>query len=288
MGTVQSFTKERLEALENATVVDGAINGSGHLILTTKDGTDIDAGDALVAVPTATTSVHGVVELATSAETSALSDGNKAVTPASLEPTITGLNGRLDDDDTALASLDSRLDAAEASVAVGAGIVGEIRMWSAANAPNGWRLCEGGTLVRADFPVLFALIGTQYGVGDGSTTFNLPDMRGRVVVGYNSADADFSPRGKTGGEKTHTLTSAEMPAHTHTQNSHNHGFPNGASGALTDGSAGTGYGTPNGTFYGFKAQNTAGVVAVNQNTGGGGAHNNVQPYIAIKFIIRVA
>jgi microcystin-dependent protein len=69
---------------------------------------------------------------------------------------------------------------------------------------------------------LFAAIGTTYGAGDGSTTFNLPNLKGRVAVGRDAAQTEFDALGETGGAKTHTLTTAEMPSHTHVQNSHNH------------------------------------------------------------------
>lgn len=82
MATVQSLTKTRMEAIEDASIVDGEIDGSGHLILTTYGGTDIDAGYMLASVPDASTTVKGIVELATSAETITGTDAVRAVTPA--------------------------------------------------------------------------------------------------------------------------------------------------------------------------------------------------------------
>lgn len=111
MATVESLTKDRMLAIEAASVVDGEINGSGHLILTRFDGSTIDAGYALVAVPSASDSVAGVVELATSSETSALADTTRAVTPASLSTLISGINTSITNGDN---SLDARLDALEA------------------------------------------------------------------------------------------------------------------------------------------------------------------------------
>lgn len=107
MATVESLTKDRMLAIEAASVVDGEINGSGHLILTRFDGSTIDAGYALVAVPSASTTVSGVVELATSSETSALTDTTRAVTPASLSSLISGINSSISSGD---AALDTRLD----------------------------------------------------------------------------------------------------------------------------------------------------------------------------------
>lgn len=165
------------------------------------------------------------------------------------------------------------------------GITGEIRMWSAPTAPTGWALCDGGTLSRTTNASLFALIGTTYGAGDGSTTFNVPNLSGRVPVGRNASDSSFDALGKTGGAKQHALTEAEMPSHTHVQNAHSHGIQ--GNGALTDGAVGTLYQLPNGSFYGFRAAGTNAATATNQNTGGGQAHNNLQPYLVVHHIIKL-
>jgi len=99
---------------------------------------------------------------------------------------------------------------------------GSVTQFAGSSAPTGWLLCDGSAVSRTTYSTLFSLIGETYGVGDGSTTFNLPDLKGKIPVGYNSSDGDFDALGETGGAKTHTLTSDEMPSHTHTQNSHNH------------------------------------------------------------------
>lgn len=118
MSTVESFTKPRLLAMEASTVVNGYINGSGHLILVQHDGTEIDAGDATVGIPEASTSVSGTVELATTAETTAMTDTVRAVTPASLTTIVNNLNAADAATNASLnsqvASLDGRLDTLEA------------------------------------------------------------------------------------------------------------------------------------------------------------------------------
>lgn len=89
-------------------------------------------------------------------------------------------------------------------------------------APEGFLLAQGQAVSRTDQAALFAVIGTTYGAGNGTTTFNLPDLRQRVPVGRDTTDIDFNAIGKVGGAKDHVLTVDEMPSHTHTQNSHNH------------------------------------------------------------------
>lgn len=207
---------------------------------------------------------------------------------------------------------------------------GSITQFAGSSAPTGWLLCDGSAVSRSTYSTLFSLIGEDYGVGDGSTTFNLPDMKGKVPVGYNSSDADFDALGETGGAKTHTLTSDEMPSHTHTQNSHTHtqnshthtqnshdhtqdshdhtvrwklfdGLTAGSTWILlrrtdasdsydgTDSDAANSTTANNQSTTATNQSTTAtnqSTTATNQNTGGGSAHNNLQPYITLNYIIK--
>lgn len=99
---------------------------------------------------------------------------------------------------------------------------GKVAMFAGMSAPGGWLICDGSAVSRSDYAALFGVIGTTYGIGDGATTFNLPDLQGRVPVGKSATDSDFDVLGETGGEKAHSLTEAENGTHTHVQNSHNH------------------------------------------------------------------
>lgn len=87
--------------------------------------------------------------------------------------------------------------------------VGCVIPFAGAAAPTGWLLCQGQAVSRTTYAQLFSVIGTTYGSGDGSTTFNLPDMRGRVAVG---SDANL---GTISGEKTHVQTANEIANHGH-------------------------------------------------------------------------
>ena len=105
---------------------------------------------------------------------------------------------------------------------------GMLAPYAGGAAPPGWLLCDGALVSRAAYPGLFAAIGTTYGAGDGSTTFGLPDLRGRVIVGTGAGDGltDRS-RGATGGAETVALSLAQAPSHSHTVNSHSHGGATG-------------------------------------------------------------
>lgn len=116
------------------------------------------------------------------------------------------------------------------------GLSGAVLPFAGANAPTGWLMCDGSAVSRTTFAELFASIGTTYGTGDGSTTFNLPDLRGRVAAGKDNMGGTPANRltaagagitgtalGATGGNQTHTLTTAQMPAHGHTATDTGHG-----------------------------------------------------------------
>ena len=117
---------------------------------------------------------------------------------------------------------------------------GGLVAWAASSAPTGWLICDGSAVSRTTYADLYAVVGDTYGAGDGSTTFNLPNIKGRVVVGLDSADTAFDALAETGGATTHTLNVSEMPVHTHTQDSHNHTSNTGAVNAPHSHNASTG------------------------------------------------
>lgn len=151
--------------------------------------------------------------------------------------------------------------------------VGSISLFAGTTAPSGWLICDGSAVSRTTYANLFSVIGTTYGTGDGSTTFNIPDLQGRVPVGYKSSDTSFDTIGETGGEKTHTLSVDEMP-------SHRHDGLNWYGSITTLNSGGTATKlsaewSGDSSANGFKTE----------YAGGGQAHNNLQPYIVLNYII---
>jgi microcystin-dependent protein len=161
--------------------------------------------------------------------------------------------------------------------------VGEIRMWGGfRHAPAGWAFCDGSPVSRTDNDMLFMLIGTTYGSGDGVNTFNLPDLRGRVPIHMGTQGGETFPIGSKGGSETVTLTTDQIPSHTHVltatdskQITRPSTFAFPASVTPTKDFL---YGPPGGSPATFVASTIG-------NTGGGQAHNNIQPYVAINFII---
>lgn len=81
---------------------------------------------------------------------------------------------------------------------------GVINQFAGSAAPTGWLLCDGALITRADYADLFAVIGETYGAGDGTTTFALPNLKGKVLFGLDTADTAFDTLGESGGEKSHT------------------------------------------------------------------------------------
>lgn len=147
--------------------------------------------------------------------------------------------------------------------------IGAIVPFGGWDAPTGWLICDGTLLNKTAYPELFNAIGYSFGGEDGGSTFGLPDLRGRVPVGEKDNDSDFDGMGVTGGEKTHTLTISEMPSHTHAPNSRATTF------------SGTGSNNP-GQTGGDRTWENLSI----GNTGGGQAHNNLQPYQTVNYIIK--
>lgn len=170
--------------------------------------------------------------------------------------------------------------------------VGTINMYAGAttDVPTGWLLCNGSAVSRTTYAQLFAVLDTEYGVGDGSGTFNLPDFV--TTNRFPRAASNNAGRGGTGGSATHTLTGAEsgtaVHTHTATQPAHSHAIAKsnsytglqGFTDFQTDSNVSGGYGSTESATPAITVANSAAANA-------GSAHNNQPQYLDVHFIIAV-
>lgn len=196
---------------------------------------------------------------------------------------ITGLaEGTADDDAVTVAQLSN----------VSGAPVGAIFDYAGSTPPSGYFLCYGQAISRSTYAALFAVVGTTFGSGDGSTTFNLPDLRGRVAAGKDDMGGTAAGRlttagsavdgtsiGSAGGTQSVTLSSSQMPSHTHA------GTTDTTTTAQTAGSAPFQIGggaLPVVSSVGHSHSFTTNAA------GGDEAHNNVQPTMVFNKIIRAS
>ena len=154
-------------------------------------------------------------------------------------------------------------------------------------APYGYLFADGSAISRTEYPELFKVIGTTYGAGDGSRTFNLPDKRSRVSVMKDSGT--FATLGGKGGAETHTLTTNELASHSHRGSAYFTGY-SGWSGNVPAGYYAfnlTGTVIKNTDTSAITGQSSAGNLPQGEATGKGQAHNNLQPYLVCNYIIKV-
>jgi microcystin-dependent protein len=160
---------------------------------------------------------------------------------------------------------------------------GIVSPYAGSAAPAGYLLCDGSAISRTGYAKLFAAISTAYGTGDGSTTFNLPDLRGRVAAGLDNMGGTDAGRlslantlGTTAGAQTHTLTTDEIPAHNHNE-AYTYYQPNFSNATVGD----------QNPVASAPGGESGSVSRTDDNRGGGGAHNNMQPTILLNYIIKV-
>ena len=159
---------------------------------------------------------------------------------------------------------------ASASSGIPAGILAP---FAGSTAPDGWLLCDGSAVSRATYSSLFGVIATTYGAGDGSTTFTLPDLRGRMALGLDNMGGTSADRvtniqadamGGADGEENHLLTVEELAAHTHTVEIGSLTLADGWEDATTTNSG----------------------PITSSSTGGDQAHNNMPPFMALNYLIK--
>ncbi|MFF2051228.1 phage tail protein [Leifsonia sp. NPDC058194] len=161
--------------------------------------------------------------------------------------------------------------------------VGEIRLGAFNFPPTGWAFCRGQLVAISQNTALFSLLGTNFG-GDGKATFALPDLRGAVPIGtgYDPTSLGDVPLGMAGGAPTVQLLQSEIPVHTH-------GVQVTPTAGTTGTAAGSSFAVPRTGRATEAAYGTAGTVPLAQDAfgaaGGSQPHNNLQPYLALNFII---
>jgi microcystin-dependent protein len=195
--------------------------------------------------------------------------------------------------------------------------IGAVYAYTSLTAPSGSVLCDGTAYSRTLYSALFGVIGTTFGSGDGITTFNVPDLRSRFILGVGQGTG-LANRvlAATGGEENHQLTVAELavhahgvgdPTHNHSQAAHAHGIGDGGHVHGAAGYSSINYGTGGGlSFFQATSANTssagtgisvAAATAGNnasgtgvsvQNTGSGNAHNNMPPFMCLVYVIKVS
>ena len=183
---------------------------------------------------------------------------------------------------------------------------GTLYPYAGASVPPGFLLCYGQAVSQTTYAALYAALGTTWG-SNGGGNFTLPDFRGRILAGADNMGGSSAGRltgytlAVTGGEQTHTLITSEMPSHNHTDSGHTHTVSDSGHthASLSGGNfivTGSGFQLANSGALGTSHDNTTASattgVTVNtgtaniQNTGGGGAHNNIQPTAAVNYMIR--
>lgn len=155
--------------------------------------------------------------------------------------------------------------------------LGEIRIMSFNFAPKGWAQCNGQFLPINQNQALFALLGTNYG-GNGSTTFALPDLRGRVSTHMGSGHV----LGERAGQESHTITQSEMPLHTHVLTGNNAQSVNSG---LVDNPVSNYWANAGKTIFNTGAANSVMSPQTVANVGGSQPHENRSPFLTLNFCI---
>ncbi|MDF2986976.1 MAG: Phage Tail Collar Domain protein [Eubacterium sp.] len=163
--------------------------------------------------------------------------------------------------------------------------IGTIVAWAPDFAPQGWMLCNGQLLEIRNYQALYALLGTRYG-GNGTTTFALPNLCGRVAIGAGkSSEGTIYPIGQTGGSEAVTLTENQLPAHTHPIPANSNPGSTGTPAAKTCLAKVVDADENQIPVYTTAVANTS-MAPTGSNTGGK-PHTNLQPYTVLNYIICV-
>lgn len=247
-------------------------------IITKKYADDL----AIAGAPDSTDSVKGIGERATTAEIDAGTADGSGDTTAPLFVSAARLAGSIYNSQLPTADEKAALDGTGTPSSTNKFVTedlltGMVIPYAGSSEPTGWLLCSGQAVSRTTYADLFTLIGTTYGVGDGSTTFNVPDMRGNFPLGKDNMGGSSRNRvtateadtlGDEEGAETHTLTESEIPDHTHD-----------IQGATAAGSGTSG-------FDRLTNNGSASDLTTKSSSAGGGAHNNMPPYMTLNYLIK--
>jgi microcystin-dependent protein len=185
---------------------------------------------------------------------------------------------------------------------------GTIMPYAGSSAPTGWALCDGSAISRSTYSTLYSIVSTTYGSGDGSSTFNIPDLRGRTVFGKDNMGGSTASRltssggitgttlGATGGIQTKSLATGEMPSHSHTYKDAYFAENHSTSGAVGGNARfGTSAGTDNDNSFFFRTSsnghtgnyNDASTDISTSSSGSGTAFALINPGIVLNYIIKL-
>lgn len=272
--------------------VAGAVNATHTEINTACDGSTAATSTTLVDADRVVVNDNGTMVQAAMSDVKTYMESNLNITASNIATNAVTAAELADNAVDTAAIADGSITAAKlASGAVGGTgfFAGMVMPYGGNTAPTGWLLAYGQAISRTTYSDLFQAIGTTYGAGDGTNSFNVPDLRGRTIAGQDDMGGSSSNRltspingdtlGAAGGSESHTITEAELPSHTH-----------GGGGTIT-----IPYGVNNtqpGNVAGL-VQVTAGsspqtftVSGTSGSVGSGTAHNNVQPTIILNYIIK--
>jgi len=156
------------------------------------------------------------------------------------------------------------------------GPTGGIMITADSTAPSGWFICDGSTVSRTTYAALFDVIGTTYGAGDGSTTFGIPNLKGRVVVGIDSGQTEFDTLGETGGSKVPALLSHDHGSGTYVTH-----------GNITSNTTATGSANRIHALVGSSGDSQGGLTGRSgTESNGSQTSGNMPPYMALHYIIK--
>ena len=234
--------------------------------------------------------VNGTLTAAGEIETGNMTiGGNLAVTGTTTHTGAVALNGGGTSTTPANGDSSTKI-ATTAFVAYNGTPSGSLLMWPTASAPSGYLLCNGSAVSRTTYAALFAVVGTTFGAGDGSTTFNLPNYADRMPIGAGTIAASI---GASGGSATTTLSTSNLPSHSHsatstvTDTGHQHTIPiAGGNGSVN--SSNDLVGSPGQDTGRVTETATTGITVATSigNTGSGTAATTISPYLGINFIIK--